>query len=84
MIIKRIDGTTRVLGQSQGYCGLPIRDILLDDGTPCMQCAWEPTPEELLKLLAGAPIILSVLGTTHPPVVLAVGLVPGAEEKAPG
>lgn len=78
MIIRRIQGTTRVLGKSQGYLGLPIRDELISEGvngpgTPAMVSAWEPTPDELARLRSGATVYLRVLGTVHPPVMLSVG-----------
>jgi hypothetical protein len=73
MIHLRIDGTTRVLGKCQGYLGLCIKDATMSGGTPVMESAWEPTPEELGRLVNGAPIILQVLGTEHPPVKLIVG-----------
>jgi hypothetical protein len=68
MMIKRIAGCTRVLGQSQGYLGLPIVDTKLDDGTPVMISAWEPTPKEIEAIKNGAPVLLQILGTAHPPV----------------
>ena len=78
MIICRIQGATRVLGQRQGYLGLPVRDELVHDtvngpGTPSMVTAWEPTPDEIAKINAGAPIHLRVLGNIHPPVLITVG-----------
>lgn len=81
MIIGRIEGCTRVLGKSQGYLGLPLRDVTVHDtvngpGTPAMETAWLPTPDELARLIAGAPVILRVLGTAHPPVMVEVGEVP--------
>jgi hypothetical protein len=81
MIIARIVGTTRILGKSQGYLGLPIRDELRNttvDGpqTPVMVTAWEPTPDELERLVKGALVQLCVVGTGHPPVMLEVGDVP--------
>lgn len=81
MEIGRIQGTTRVIGKSQGYYGLPLRDIIINDTvtgpeTPAMETAWFPTPEELAALQAGAPIILRVVGTGHPPVMLYTGEVP--------
>lgn len=81
MIIKRIEGATRVIGQSQGYQGLPLRDELINcavngGGTPSMVTAWEPTPDELTKLEQGAPVLLRVLGSAHPPVIITVGEVP--------
>jgi hypothetical protein len=78
MLIGRIPGATRVLGKSQGYLGLPLRDELIEEGvnganTPCMTTAWLPTPDELLRLNNGAAVHLRILGTAHPPVILEVG-----------
>lgn len=76
MQIARITGTTRTIGKAQGYIGLPLRDVVFDDGTPAMLTAWTPTPDELAALNAGANVILTVLGTAHPPVLLTVGIPP--------
>lgn len=81
MQIGRIDGCTRVLGKSQGYLGLPLRDVTLNDAvngpeTPAMQTAWLPTPAEIAAINAGAPVILTVLGVSHPPVMIGTGDVP--------
>lgn len=81
MEIGRIKGCTRVLGKSQGYYGLPIRDEIVNDtvtgpGTPAMVTARFPTPDELAAINAGAPIHLSIVGTGHPPVMMGVGDVP--------
>lgn len=78
MLISRIPNATRVLGKSQGYLGLPVRDEIANctvNGyqTPVMVTAWEPTPDEIAKIVAGAPIHLKVLGTSHPPVMMEVG-----------
>lgn len=73
MISLAISDTTRRIGKSQGYLGLCVRDIVFEDGTPAMMTAWEPTPAELARLNAGAPIYLTLLGTAHPPVLLEVG-----------
>ena len=78
MQIGRISGCTRVLGKSQGYLGLPLRDVLINDSvtgpnTPAMETAWFPTPDELAALNNGAPVILRVVGTGHPPVMLTTG-----------
>jgi hypothetical protein len=75
MMIKRIEGATRVLGKSQGYLGLPIRDEVMNDSvtgpdTPVMVTAWEPTPDELAALNAGGTIYLRIVGTGHPPVMM--------------
>jgi hypothetical protein len=81
MIIKMIEGATRILGKSQGYLGLPVLDQVVvdsatDEATPSMVTAWEPTPDELERLNAGAPVYLRILGVAHPPVMLTVGDVP--------
>jgi hypothetical protein len=82
MIIGRIPGATRVLGKSQGYLGLPIRDEIIDEGvngpgTPAMVTAWEPTPDELDRLAKGAPVHMSASwAIVHPPIMVDVGEVP--------
>lgn len=78
MMIGRIAGATRVIGEAQGYLGLPLRDERIDcpvngPDTPVMVTAWLPTSEELRRLVAGAPVYLRVLGTVHPPVMIDVG-----------
>jgi hypothetical protein len=67
MEIGRIEGATRVIGKSQGYYGLPIRDVKINCAvngpeTSAMITAWFPSPEELAVLNAGAPIYLTILG----------------------
>jgi len=81
MQIGRITGTTRVIGKSQGYLGLPLRDITIDckvngPDFPAMETAWLPTQEEIAAISSGAPIILRILGTVHPPVLVYVGDIP--------
>jgi hypothetical protein len=81
MEIGRVENATRVLGKSQGYMGLPVRDEVINckvDGanTPCMTTAWFPTPKELEALQAGAPVHVRILGTAHPPIMVGVGDVP--------
>lgn len=83
MDIAHIDGCTRVIGESQGYRGLPILDVLVNctvngEGTPAMLTAWKPSEKDLELLNAGAPIVLQVLGRQHPPVLM---FVPGAEDE---
>ncbi len=89
MDIQMIDGATRVIGASQGYLGLPLRDEVIycavdGPGTPAMVSAWRPTPEELALLNAGAPLFLRVLGTAHPPVMVWVEEVPTEAETPRG
>lgn len=78
MELGRIEGATRVIGKSQGYISLPLRDVLTNctvngPDTPAMETAWFPTPAELAAINAGAPIILRILGTAHPPVYIDTG-----------
>jgi hypothetical protein len=83
MLVGRIDGATRNFGAphdwdkaTRGPCGsLPIRDELTTAG-PGMTSAWLPTPEEIEKIKAGAPVYLTVFGNVHPPVSMAVGPIP--------
>ena len=72
-----IDGTTRTIGEAQGYLPLPVRDVILYDAAsgqnvPAMQTWWQPSKEELNRLRAGQPILLTVLGLGHPPVMMDV------------
>lgn len=80
MLIGRIEGATRVIGKSQGYLGLPVRDVVIDCNpggrVPAMETVWLPTPDELERLAAGASIKLIILGTQHPPVMMEVGQAP--------
>lgn len=78
MLSIRIAGTTRVLGKSQGYIGLAVRDEIVHDtavggDVHAMTTAWEPTPDELARLNAGAPVYIQLLGTAHPPILVTVG-----------
>ncbi|SDC06998.1 hypothetical protein SAMN05216337_1001178 [Bradyrhizobium brasilense] len=81
MLIGCIEGATRVIGKSQGYRGLPLRDEVVNctvngEGTPAMSTAWLPTPEELAALNAGAAVHVRILGTQHPPIAVSVGTAP--------
>lgn len=81
MQIGRITNATRVIGKSQGYMGLPLRDEVINcmvggEGTPSMVTAWLPTPKELAALNAGAPVHVRIIGTGHPPIMVEVGEVP--------
>lgn len=81
MISARINGATRVIGKSQGYLGLSVRDELTNctvngEGTPQMVTAWEPTPAELTAIASGALIHVRILGTSHPPILVDVGPLP--------
>ncbi|GEP11670.1 hypothetical protein MMMDOFMJ_4310 [Methylobacterium gnaphalii] len=83
MQIGRPEGTTRVLGRSQGYLGLPIRDETINCSvggpeTPAVTTAWIPTPDEVAAIVAGAPIHVRILGTVHPPIMVSIGEPPVA------
>lgn len=67
-----IEGATRVCGKSQGFLGLPIRDETVN-GVNVMHSVWEPTPDELVSLMAGGKIIVSVIGFNPQPIMLTVG-----------
>lgn len=78
MQVGRIEGATRVVGKSQGYHGLPIRDELIEctvngPDTPAMITAWFPTPDELMALNAGAAVHVRILGRIPPPMLVMVG-----------
>lgn len=78
MLVGHIEGATRVVGKSQGYNGLPIRDETVDctvngPETPAMITAWFPTPDELLALNAGAAVYVRILGRVPPPMMVLVG-----------
>lgn len=84
----RIQGATRTLGappdwdeRRDGHCGgLPVRDEMFAPDLPAMTSAWFPTPEEIDAMQRGAPIYLRVIGRTHPPVSVFVGLPTDREE----
>lgn len=81
MQIAMIENATRIIGKGQGYLGLPLRDEVITcavngEGTPAMVTAWQPTPDELQRLNAGASVHLRVLGVAHPPVMVEVGPTP--------
>lgn len=73
-----IKGGNRELGRSQGFVPLVVRDTFtFDSGTqkqyPCMEAAFLPSKDEIIKLIAGEPIVLRILGVDWPPVSLDVG-----------
>lgn len=68
MLIRRINGCTEVIGEDQGYLGLPIRKVKKPTSiggsvrsVEHIETAWEPTPKELALLNQGQSVILSVL-----------------------
>jgi hypothetical protein len=84
VIVRRIEGATRILGAPTDWvddgascAGLPVRDVQTQVG-PFMISAWEPTPEELRALNRGESLLLCVRGTGHPVVALGVSPTLGA------
>lgn len=78
MLISRIARTTRVLGKSQGYLGLPVRDEVIHDAATgqlvgAMVTAWEPTPDEVDAIQRGGLVYLRIFGTAHPPTMIWAG-----------
>lgn len=80
MICARIRGCTRIIGKSQGYLGLPLRDEPYPDTASgiiahSMVTAWTPTPAELEALNNGANIEVRILARPdgHPPIIVGVG-----------
>lgn len=83
MHIGCIAGATNFLGapkdwdrEKDGHCGtLPVRAERTTAGIG-MTSAWFPDADEIARIVAGAPIYLTVLGVVHPPVEMAVGPTP--------
>lgn len=83
MLTGMIEGATRIIGKSQGYLGLPLRDEIVHcsvggEATPAMVTAWLPTPAELDALNRGAAVHVRLIGTGHPPIMVEVGPTPEA------
>lgn len=80
MIPARITDGTRTIVQhlpnSHMKRTIPVRDVLVGppygDPTNVMMSAWTPTPAELMRLLAGASVIVSVAGDMMPPITVHV------------
>ena len=51
---------------------LPITRVLFDSGFPGVWSYWQPSDAERAAIAAGAPVRLSAIGNTHPPVSLHV------------
>lgn len=70
---------THIIGRDQGYLGLAVNYSAAVDGpsgqqTPRMRTAWQPTPEELERLNAGASFVVELINVAqHPPIMVSVG-----------
>lgn len=73
---------TVIIGRSQGYMGLAVNFSVVTDATtngltPCLRTAHQPTPEEIERIVAGAPIVLELINIQrHPPMSIYVGETP--------
>lgn len=72
---------TVIIGRSQGYLGLAVNFSVVYDNAakseaPCLRTAHQPTPEEIAKIVAGAPIVLELITQRHPPMSIYVGDTP--------
>ena len=78
MIPGAIQGATKSYGKPAGMTDDECGSLLVREGHegdwPTMTSAWYPTPEEVERLRAGAPVYLTIFGAGgHPPVALSVG-----------
>jgi hypothetical protein len=72
MIPLRVSNATRILAETQDeYYALAIVDQKGADGVNTMTSVWEPTPSELKQLNEGGAVRLTILGSVHPPVMMA-------------
>jgi hypothetical protein len=75
MIPRRIAGATLNLGPPEGWdkgeCSPLAVRVENDTGYSVCASAWEPTPEELTRLVTGGSVVLRVFGM-QPPVALTV------------
>jgi hypothetical protein len=88
-----IEGWNRALGAPEGWdeerdgkCNtLYVRGTEHREGSyrlvSTMTSAWVPTSEELAALNAGKPVLLTVYGSSHPPVMLRVETQASPEDK---
>ncbi|MBI1234755.1 MAG: hypothetical protein GC208_09665 [Alphaproteobacteria bacterium] len=86
MQIDTIPGATVMLGAPEGWDprvdGVECNVLpAIYDGQRFVS-QWQPTPDEVAAIFAGAPIHLHVYGEGHPPVALSVGPVPGRERRS--
>lgn len=73
---SRIQGATHTVGRGQGFTPVPLRHEVREwDGQAIntVSMAFEFTPEELVALAAGEPLIINMFGITIPPMMVMVG-----------
>lgn len=60
-------------GMSAEECNaLPVTVVQFEDGTPAVVSYWMPSAEERDLIMQLKPVRLTVLGTTHAPLLLGV------------
>lgn len=64
------DGRNSTHVGGEGVGDLPTAKVRYEDGTLGVVSAWEPSAEDLDRLLSDGVIYLSVLGGAQPPVLL--------------
>lgn len=70
-------------GDKDGPCGvLAVADVTYESGANAMESLWRPEPEEIAAIVAGNPVILSIVGNFHP--VVALGVAAGMMEDVAG
>lgn len=57
---------------------LYITRVRFTNGTPAVWSYWQPSQAERALIAAGAPVRLSILGNTHPPLHISVDGAEGA------
>ncbi len=60
---------------ADGIVPLPYCRGYLEPLTPVVQSFWKPDAEELKAINEGHPILLQVVGRTHPPLLVAVSAI---------
>jgi len=73
----KIKNATDILAEDQDeYGNLMIRREVIEvevvGRVPVMRSRWKPTADEIAALMGGAEVELSILGNSHPPVILTV------------
>lgn len=79
-----IEGANFELGAPQGWRNerfgvcepLSVRIDELEDGLQLLVSAWSPDADELERLNAGAPVVLTIVGRSHPVVAISAGEIP--------
>jgi len=60
-------------GESHDECRpLPITPVQFSNGIPAVWSFWQPSEAERTAIASGAPIRMSAIGLTHPPIALGV------------